>query len=264
MRSNRGSVVIRPRAQHGPSEPDDLNAAAVPRADWPRRNAALVDVARGGGPAGERAWADLVRANANAVWKALWSVSLPADERADLFQSAWMRALERLDQLREPEKFHVWIMVIARNEAIAASRRQRRVVAVAEIDLTSDASVDSLALERTERRQVFDAALARMRPECQSLLRLLATDPPLTYAEIEHVMGWRPGGTAIRRSRCIERLVATPEISRYLRSLHEEPDDPNPSSNSNPNPNRQHHIEQHDNQQHPNHPDTNEQGGDER
>ena len=253
MRSNRGSVVIRPRARKGPSEPDDVDAAAVPRADWPRRNAALVEVARQGGPAGERAWADLVRANANAVWKALWSVSLPVDERADLFQSAWMRALERLDQLREPEKFHVWIMVIARNEAIAASRRQRRVVAVAEIELASDVSVDSLALERTERRQVFDAALARMRPECQSLLRLLATDPPLTYAEIEHVMGWRPGGTAIRRSRCIERLVATPEISRYLRSLHGERDEPDEPDN-----NQQHHDQQHDN-----HPDTLE-GGDER
>jgi DNA-directed RNA polymerase specialized sigma24 family protein len=49
-------------------------------------------------------------------------------------------------------------------------------------------------------------------------VRLLTVED-LTYRDIEEIMGWPQGGVAIRRSRCLEQLRRTPEVSRYLHAL---------------------------------------------
>jgi RNA polymerase sigma factor (sigma-70 family) len=181
-------------------------------------NASLVASALLGGPGGRRAWDELVRCNSRAVWKVLWALGLTKDERDDAYQGTWLRAVESLHQVREPQKVHVWLMMIARHEAEAVLRRKSRLVPVGDIADSWELSVDSDRVEREERYGIARAALARMTEECRALVRML-TNEDLSYRDIEEVMGWSSGGTAVRRSRCLEKIRDTPEVTRYLTEL---------------------------------------------
>ena len=184
-------------------------------------NATLVALALAGGPEGRRAWDQLIVANSRAVWKVLWVLGLSKDERDDVFQCTWLRALERLHQVREPEKVHVWLMIIARHESEAVLRRKSRLVPTADVVEERVLPTDAEQLERDERYTIARAALARMTQECRDLVRMLTVED-LSYREIEQIMGWANGGTAIRRARCLDKLRSTPEISRYLTELGRE------------------------------------------
>lgn len=192
---------------------------AYPEGVGKRSNAQLVAAALAGGAEGRQAWDEIVAANSRAVWKVLWSFRLRAADRDDLFQATWMRALERLDQVREPDKLHVWLMTIARHECEGLLRRAGRTVPTDEPPERAQAAIDSERLEGDERYRIARAALERLGPECRDLIRLLTIEE-LTYREIEAVMGWAEGGTAIRRARCLQRVRRTPEVARYLRALN--------------------------------------------
>lgn len=184
-----------------------------------RSNAELVQLSLEGGDAGRRAWNELVEMNSRAVWKVLWSFRMSPIDREDAFQSTWLRALERLGQLREPEKLHVWLMTIARHEAEGLLRRSSRLVATEDPPESSVAAIDTDRLEHDERYRIARLALDRLGEDCRNLIRLLTVDQ-LTYRDIEQAMGWSDGGTAIRRSRCLEKVRKAPEVAAYLRELH--------------------------------------------
>jgi RNA polymerase sigma factor (sigma-70 family) len=184
-------------------------------------NAALIRWALAGGVAGRQAWDELVRRHARAVWKVLVSFRLSAADREDVFQATWLRALERLHQLRDPDRMAAWLMTIARHEAEGLWRRNERTTPsdgqLFDVDRAVE-PLDSERLEDRERHAVARAALARLGEDCRQLVRLLTVED-LTYRDIEEIMGWPLGGVAIRRSRCLEQLRRTPEVSRYLHAL---------------------------------------------
>lgn len=186
-----------------------------------RDNTELVALALAGGTEGRLAWNQLVTSNSRAVWKVLWALGLSKDDRDDVFQGTWLRAVERLHQLREPAKLHVWLMIIARHEAESILRRKARLVPTADLPEEWEIPTDAEGLERDERYRLARMALSRMTAECRSLVRLLTVED-LSYREIEEIMGWALGGTSIRRARCLEKIRETPEISRYLLELGRE------------------------------------------
>jgi len=181
-------------------------------------NADLVSMALEGGDRGQAAWNEIVRRNKRAVWKVAWSFQASDADRDDIFQCTWMRAIERLYQLRDPDRIHVWLMKIARHEALALLRRRGRLVPVEDPGDQVELPIDSEVAEHNERVRMARAALAGATEECRALIRMLTIDN-LTYHEIEEIMGWAPGGTSIRRARCMEKLQRSPEIAGYLRAL---------------------------------------------
>jgi RNA polymerase sigma factor (sigma-70 family) len=182
-------------------------------------NGELIDYALGHGPTGSAAWNELVKRHSRAVWKALWTCPLSSEDREDLFQSTWTRALESLAQVREPDRIHVWLMTIARNEAMSWLKKASRTQPTDEIEQLPTLAVEDDQLVKQERHDVVGRAMRRLGEDCQNLIRLLTVDPPMAYREIEELMGWSDGGTSIRRARCIDKLRATPEVSRYMASL---------------------------------------------
>jgi len=206
---------------------DSMTAADPPSTRQQRRtsttlpdntasNGELIEIALAGGSRGSTAWSILVRRLAPAVWKALWNVRLADEDREDAFQATWLRALERLHQVREPAKVHVWLMVIATNEGFAAAERRRRLTPTDE-PLDGSTNPDFQAtVEHDERRTTARRAIAELEPETQKLLRLLSVDPPLSYAEIDQIMGWPSGGAAVRRFRAIKKLQTMPAIHRLM------------------------------------------------
>lgn len=91
-----------------------------------------------------------------------------SEEAADATASVFLVALERLNQLREPEKLRPWLHAIARNEVYKRSRRRSRVTPIAEVQDMSDVlsrpdSLHTPAVDATaEIPAVDNAALASL------------------------------------------------------------------------------------------------------
>jgi DNA-directed RNA polymerase specialized sigma24 family protein len=77
-----------------------------------------------------RAWDALVQRYANLVWAVARSHRLSSADAADVSQTTWLRLVEHLDRINQPERLGAWLATTARRESLAAIRRGGRHVAV--------------------------------------------------------------------------------------------------------------------------------------
>src|SRR4051794_30351186 len=87
------------------------------------QDAALVEAVRSGDV---DAFSALYRTHVGAVRAAVRDNVHDAEGIADVVQDTFVRALERLPSLRDPERFRPWLLSIARNTAIDARRVRTR------------------------------------------------------------------------------------------------------------------------------------------
>lgn len=165
-------------------------------------------VAAAGG--GERvAWDELVRRHAALVWAVARTHRLGPADAADVSQTVWLRLVENLGSLRDPDALPGWLRTTTRNECLRVIRRGGREVHQAEVgtDITSpDApSPEHLLLAEERDRQLW-GALRGLSRRCQDLLRVLAYSPDAGYAEISRSLGLPVGSIGPSRARCLANL----------------------------------------------------------
>ena len=142
----------------------------------------------------------------------------------DVSQTVWLRVVEHLGALREPNALPGWIRTTTRNEClrVLAARGRVQVVDPQEgsgfPDPASGDAVDDELLA-AERRQALREALAELPAGRRDLLLLLLTDPPLAYEEISTRLGIPIGSIGPTRARALEQLRRT----RALRGLGPDP-----------------------------------------
>src|SRR5882757_8679196 len=104
--------------------------------------------------------------NMRRVFLLIYRIVGNVADAQDLTQEAFIKALQRQDQLKDPEKAAQWLSRIASNTAIDFLRRHGR-VNFCEIDeviepLTSMALCPEQEILRSERREMLDAGLQRL------------------------------------------------------------------------------------------------------
>src|SRR5579862_4969584 len=77
-----------------------------------------------------KAWDCLVERFNNLVWAVARSHRLSSADAADVSQTTWLRLVENLDRIQQPERLGAWLATTARRESLAAIRRGGRHVAV--------------------------------------------------------------------------------------------------------------------------------------
>lgn len=157
------------------------------------------------------AWNDLVDGLEGLVWSVVRGYRLSESEAADAAQMVWLRAVEHISSVRDPERFGLWLATTARRECMRIIERARRTTVMAPEDVRIQrVDVRDVATEHANRADVerVVAALATLDDDCQALLRLVLTDPPLSYADISELLGIAVGTIGARRSRCLSRLRA--------------------------------------------------------
>src|SRR5215210_6631372 len=87
------------------------NESRAPRGDV----AGLVRAAAAGN---EPAWNRLVETYAGLVWAVARSHQLSEADAADVAQATWLRLVEHLDDLHEPERVGAWLATTARRECL--------------------------------------------------------------------------------------------------------------------------------------------------
>ena len=176
--------------------------------------AELVDRARNGD---DHAWGAIVEGLQGVVWSTLVGFRLSEEDRKDVFAAAFFRLYERLDTIREPRKLPGWIATTTRHEALALARARQRTEAR---DDLGEREVFIRGLDEQllddELHVAVRAAFARLSPAQQELLRLLTTEPPMSYDEIADELEIPRGSIGPTRQRCLDRLRATPELQPFL------------------------------------------------
>lgn len=154
------------------------------------------------------AWDALVDRYCRLVWSVLGSFMLGAAAREDVYQTVWLRLVEHLDRIKDPERLAGWLATTTRNEALRVQRQQRRVLPTEHMPLTVDptASTPEEQVADAETREIALRGFGQLSESCQQLLRLLTVDPPLDYATVAEMLGRPIGSLGPTRARCLGKL----------------------------------------------------------
>lgn len=165
----------------------------------------------------KQAWGRLVDQYGRLIWSITSRFKLSESDAADVVQTTWMRLVEHIDRIEQPDRVGSWLAATARNECLRHVAARKRMVLVHE-DVHFDSAdqhspaVDE-ALLAAERAQVVRDAMARLPEQWQQLLDLLMADPPVSYAEISDQLGLPIGSIGPTRGRCLAKLRVLLEAS---------------------------------------------------
>lgn len=156
------------------------------------------------------AWDALVARFSGLVWSIARSHRLNAADAADVSQTAWLRLVENLGRIREPDRVGAWLAATTRNECLRVIRKSgRQVPTDLETDhepLPADTAPLDAGLLAGERNEQLWRAFAAISARCQVLLRTLIADPPLSYEEVSAALGMPVGSIGPTRARCLDHL----------------------------------------------------------
>jgi RNA polymerase sigma factor (sigma-70 family) len=159
----------------------------------------------------QNAWNEIVDRFTNLLWSVGRAHRLDSADITDVIQTTWLRLLENLDAIRDPERLAGWLATTARRECLRVLRRSGRESVAWDDDAATDladdvaAPVDQLLLIE-ERDAALWQCFIGLPARCQQLLRVLMAVEPPSYAEIAAVFGVPIGSIGPTRMRCLQRL----------------------------------------------------------
>ena len=96
----------------------------------------------------QRAWDEIVARFTSLLWSVTRSYRLEPNTAADAVQSTWLRLVESLNNLQDPEALPGWLLTTARREAIRMLRAKGRDVVVGDVDSFDSEPNTALTLDR--------------------------------------------------------------------------------------------------------------------
>jgi RNA polymerase sigma factor (sigma-70 family) len=162
----------------------------------------------------ERAWAELVDRFSPMLWAIARGYRLSREDTADAIQTAWLRLLQHIGELREPHLVGGWLATTVRRQCLgirgSPDRSRVRGLPDAFLDEQTDLAADAPGVDdgllRAERQEVLYEALMRLPARQRLLLRLLAASPPPSYRDISAATGIPVGSIGPTRARALQRL----------------------------------------------------------
>ena len=158
------------------------------------------------------AWNALTDRYTGLMWSIARSLRMKDADAADAVQTTWLRLVENLDSIRDPERLGSWLATSVRRECYDILRRSARVQLSGPDGPESwDGVADpadplDFALLRDERDAELWRAVGRLRPSCQRLLRVLMADPPPSYSDVSAALDIPVGSIGPTRQRCLKCL----------------------------------------------------------
>ena len=171
-----------------------------------RPTEALVEAAAAGE---QQAWRELIDRYAVLIRSVCRCHRLGDADADDVAQMTWLRAVEHIDRLRDPDRFGAWIGTTARRECLRVLHGHKRVVPTADEMrnplFAEHVDPDEVALT-AERRTAVRRALTALPERQQTLLRLLHIEDAPSYEAISSALGMPIGSIGPTRGRALERL----------------------------------------------------------
>ena len=156
----------------------------------------------------QEAWNELVERYSGLMWAVARAHRLSTGDAADVVQTSWLRLVEHLGAVRNPDGVGAWLATTARRESLRTLRRASRSEPSDAIDALPDPDLTDVdaRLLRDERDAALSRAFGRLPARDQALLRLLTTDPAPSYEEISAALAMPIGSIGPTRGRALARL----------------------------------------------------------
>jgi RNA polymerase sigma factor (sigma-70 family) len=166
-------------------------------------NAELVERAAAGEAA---AWEQLVERYSALLWSVTRAYRLAESDAADVVQTAWMRLVEHLGDLRDPERVGSWLAATVRHECLRVLGRGKRELPVDEEFTLPDLRTPEMDVLAGVTAELLWEAVATLPEPSRRLLRVLLADPAPSYAEASRALGIPIGSIGPTRGRALARL----------------------------------------------------------
>jgi len=156
-----------------------------------------------------RAFEQLMRGTSGSVRTVLRQYSRSAEDVEDLLQEVFLRALQKLHTLDDPERFTSWVYAIARNAGLDHVRSRQRKPTTSLDDQIHEPSDDTpgpvdLAEVRDLSRRVQSGA-ARLSPRDATLLAMVTT-LGFTPTDVAGTLGMSHTAAKVAVHRARQRL----------------------------------------------------------
>jgi len=176
----------------------------------------LAELVHAAGEGDQAAWNSIVERFGGLVWATVRAHRLSPADGAEVVQTTWLRLVEHLDRIRDPERLGGWLAATARNECLRQIRLGAREVPS---DMVAFESGDDPSLDHSllvaERDRAFWTAFTRLGERCQALLRVLMAEAEPSYQEVSAALGMPVGAIGPTRRRCLERLGQDPQLAAF-------------------------------------------------
>jgi RNA polymerase sigma factor (sigma-70 family) len=162
----------------------------------------------------QAAWEAIVARFVRLVWATTRAHRLSSADAADVSQTVWLRLVENLDRIRDPDRLGAWLVTTTRHECLRMIRLRSRELATdsgSAFDRSRDDSVAQQVITK-ERDLALLRALRTLDERCRALLRLLSIPDPPSYEEVGAALGMPVGAIGPTRARCLEKLRRRPEL----------------------------------------------------
>ncbi len=184
-------------------------------------DANLIQICLNSGANRAQAWEALILRYQRLIYSIPRHYGLSDNEAGDVAQAVCLLLLENLARLRNHQRLGAWLITTTRRECWRQLRRRQSttneldpVVLESQPDETVQPEDDLIHLERLA---LVRAALSRLEPRCQRLLKLLFyADPRPSYEEIVKTLGLPEGSIGPTRARCLQKLLNILEQTRFF------------------------------------------------
>jgi RNA polymerase sigma factor (sigma-70 family) len=169
----------------------------------PGRISLLVRAAASGN---QSAWEGLVNEFSPVVLGVARSHRLSDADVADVAQTTWLRLIENLQRIQDPERVGGWLATTATRESARVLEKAKKQVVTDEVpEREADEDV-AQRLVNAERHTALREAFRRLRRSDQALLGLLVADPAPSYEQIGRILHMPVGSIGPTRARSLTRL----------------------------------------------------------
>jgi RNA polymerase sigma factor (sigma-70 family) len=195
-------TVNRPRVQARPGTPGE------PAASSSTDDAELIEVVIQARAGTDAAWEILIERFGGLVAAIARRCRLNDADVAEVSQTTWLRLVENLDRIQQPERLGAWLATTSRRESLKIATRRAVVSPSEAVFLLADNEADPLdaGLLKEEQTLAIRMAAERLSPHCQRLLGVLMSDDDLPYKTIAEQLSMPIGSIGPTRGRCLEHL----------------------------------------------------------
>jgi RNA polymerase sigma factor (sigma-70 family) len=162
----------------------------------------------------QEAWAALIDRYSSLLWSVARSFRLAESDAADVVQTTWLRLVEHLDRVEDPDRLSGWLATTVRRECLRLVRRGAHESYAPIADVADDNPGLDAGVLKDERDAALWLAFGQLDEACQQLLRVLMADPPPAYAAVAAALDLPIGSIGPTRARCLSKLRQMPSISQ--------------------------------------------------
>lgn len=163
----------------------------------------------------QSAWDELVERYQRLIYAVPRRAGLTEEQASDVFQEVFVTLLEKIDDIREPEKIRSWMVTTAKFKTWGMIRGSKGHYSPAteeemEAEMAAIADTSPLADEmliEVEEQHMIRSALKLIEERCQKILTMIyLCDPAASYAEVASAIGVGETSISPLRTRCLKKL----------------------------------------------------------